>query len=441
MGVAFEHAFQLPLRVITVNATFEQTNLKYERIHNKKGEVMKSKLFKTSSILLAGMIIFSACDDDDVVIYGDVVGKWQLSALKGAYDRKVVTGTGIEHTADAYNLVASWNDAAGFASVTGADAAMVTGATNQTLASWKAGDNAPGFPRVAEFDADGLVAIGIAMEATFNDAPSKDKPGTYRVNGTYPSIRLNAETCTPYLTTPQIADEGDYTVNFDTNVFTFSPATDIDQVLPPVPDGKFTVDGDAGKLTIDFLDRDAHSTRYAEVKSSWSEADDRVISGISQVPINTAGGFFTTPDDPGAGDDLVSEAYIASAALASWGNYLTWYAFNVIAETSVKVNDVKNPLTDLNSDGSINAVDMVIYMHADNLASGGTVSTFGIPYTILVDSSNPAAPAVTNDSATDFALAGLATASGGKMKFTIKNGVCIPVDETIEFMSEWTSAD
>jgi len=120
---------------------------------------------------------------------------------------------------------------------------------------------------------------------------------------------------------------------------------------------------------------------------------------------------------------------------------LTWYAYNVIAETSVKAADVKNPLTDLDGDGSLTPVDMVVYMHADNLAGGGSVSAFGIPYTLLVDSSNPAAPAAVNDSATDFALAGLATASGGKMKFTILNGLCMPVDETIEFKSQWTAAE
>ncbi|MEO2185134.1 MAG: hypothetical protein ABGX30_01040, partial [bacterium] len=68
-------------------------------------------------------------------------------------------------------------------------------------------------------------------------------------------------------------------------------------------------------------------------------------------------------------------------------------------------------------------------------------SAFGIPYTMLVDSSNPAAPAAVNDSATDFALAGILTGSGGKMKFTILDGLCMPADETIEFKSQWTAAE
>ena len=401
---------------------------------------MNSKLFKTFSLLLGGMIVFTACDDDPAPVHnGDVVGEWNLSGLTGTYNRKVVTGSGIEHSADSYNLVASWDDAAGFAAATGNDAAFITGATNQTLAKWAAGMNAPGFPRTNVLDAVSLAALGIVMKGVFDDAPSNDKPGTYKITGTYPSIRLNTETCTPYLTVPQINDQGNYTLNFDTGVITLSPATDLEQVLPPFPDGKFTIDGDAGKLNIDFLDRDNSSSRYSEVMAAWSEADDRVISGLSQLPVNTAGGFFTSPADPGAGA-LASSAYIAIPALAPWGGYLTWYAFNISAEASVKAADVKNPLTDLDGDGSLTAVDMIIYMHADNLASGGSVSAFGIPYAMLVDSSNPAAPAAVNDSATDFALAGLATASGGKMKYTILNGLCMPVDETIEFKSQWTAA-
>ena len=411
---------------------------------------MNSKLFKTFSLLLGGMIVFTACDDDPAPVHnGDVVGTWNLSGLTGTYNRKVVTGSGIANSADAYNLVATWDDAAGFAAALTSlgmptDAAFITGATNQTLATWAAGDNAPGFPTTNVLDAAALAASGIVMKGVFDDAPGKGEPATYTITGTYPSIQLNTETCTPYLTVPQINDRGNYTLTFDATdaagKIELSPATDLEQVLPPFPDGTFTVNGDAGKLTIDFLDRDNSSSRYSEVMAAWNEADDRVISGLSQLPVNTAGGFFTSPADPGAGA-LASSAYIGAASLAPWGGYLTWYAFNVSAEASVKAADVKNPLTDLDGDGSITAGDMIVYMHADNLAGGGGESAFGIPYELLVDSSNPAAPAVVNDSATDYTLAGLATGSGGKMKFTILNGLCMPVDETISFASQWTAAE
>ena len=411
---------------------------------------MNSKLFKTFSLLLGGMIVFTACDDDPAPVHnGDVVGTWSLSGLTGTYDRKVVTGTGIANSADSYDLVATWDDAAGFAAAMTSfgipvDEAFIIGATNQTMAKWAAGQNAPGFPRTNVLDAAALAASGIVMKGVFDDAPAKGEKATYTITGTYPSIQLNTETCTPYLTVPQINDRGNYTLTFDATdaagKIELSPATDLEQVLPPFPDGTFTVNGDAGKLTIDFLDRDNSSSRYSEVMAAWNEADDRVISGLSQLPVNTAGGFFTSPADPGAGA-LASSAYIGAASLAPWGGYLTWYAFNVSAEASVKAADVKNPLTDLDGDGSITAGDMIVYMHADNLADGGGESAFGIPYELLVDSSNPAAPAVVNDSATDFTIGGILTGSGGKMKFTILNGLCMPVDETISFASQWTAAE
>ena len=430
----------------------------------QKGEAMNSKLFKTFSLLLGGMIVFSACDDDPAPVHnGDVVGTWNLSGLTGTYNRKIVTGSGIANSADAYNLVASWDDAAGFAAATGGDPAVVTGATNQIMATWAAGMDAPGFPLTSTSDAAALAAVGVVMKGVFDDAPGKGEPATYTITGTYPSIQLNTETCTPYQTIPQINDRGNYTLTFDATdaagKIELSPATDLEQVLPPFPDGKFTVNGDAGKMTIDFLDRDNSSSRYSEVMAAWNEADDRVISGLSQLPVNTVGGFYTTPDDPAAGAPA-SSAYIASSALALWSNYLTWYAFNIIAETTQKAG--VGLLTDLDGDSLITASDMIVYMHTDNLTGGEGESPFGLPYAVLVDSSAAYPTAtdidgdgaitatdfgywldkiVNNDVATDFALSGLTTGSGGKMKFTILNGLCMPVDETISFASQWTAAE
>jgi hypothetical protein len=225
------------------------------------------------------------------------------------------------------------------------------------------------------------------------------------------------------------------------------------------------VDGDAGKLNIDFLDRDAHSTLYSQVKAAWNEADDRVITGLSQLPVNTAGGFYTTPDDPLAGD-LASSAYIASPSLALWGpegagfGYLTWYSFNISAETLQSAT--AGLLTDLDGDGSITPVDGILYMHTDNLTGGEGESAFGIPYAVLVDSSAAYPQAtdidddgaitatdlgywlnkiVNNDSATDFDVTKVQFGLGGKMKYTILNGLCMPADETIDFKSQWTAAE
>ena len=401
---------------------------------------MKSRIFKMSSLIIAGMILFSACEDEDnSPNLGDAVGTWQLSGLSGTYTRVVVTKAGVAHSADAYPLVANWKDAAAFAAATGADAALVAGASNQTLAAFKAGDNAPGFPRVATFDAAALAAVGISMKVELLDSKSKTTKGTYTVKGTYPSLRLDETLCQTYLMIPppQINDTGDWTANYDTGVFELAPVVGIDQVLPPFNDGKFTVNRDVepAAFTLNFLDRDGHDSQYSQVKTTWAEADDRVVSGLNGLPVNAAGGW-----DPTATTDPTSEAYIMSPALASWGGFLTWYAFNISAETSVKATDVKNPLTDLDGDGAITPVDMVVYMHADNLAGGGGVTAFGMPYALLVNSTNPAAPAAVDDSAADFALAGLATGAGGKMKYVITKGVCMPVNETIQFNSSWTEA-
>ena len=401
---------------------------------------MKSRIFKISSLIIAGMILFSACEDEDnSPNLGDAVGTWQLSGLTGVYTRVVVTKTGVAHSADAYPLVANWKDAAAFSAATGADAALVAGSTNQTLASFKAGDNAPGFPRSAAFDAAALAAVGISMKVELLDSKSKTTKGTYTVKGTYPSLRLDETLCSTYLMIPppQINDTGDWTANYDTGVFELAPVVGIDQVLPPFNDGKFTVNRDVepAAFTLNFLDRDGHDSQYSQVKTTWAEADDRVVSGLNGLPVNAAGGW-----DPTATTDPTSEAYIMSPALASWGGFLTWYAFNISAETSVKATDVKNPLTDLDGDGAITPVDMVVYMHADNLAGGGGVTSFGMPYALLVNSTNPAAPAAVDDSAADFALAGLATGAGGKMKYVITKGVCMPVNETIQFNSSWTEA-
>ena len=397
---------------------------------------MKRNLTKYLSLFLGGILLFSACEEDKVVNLGDAVGTWDLVGLTGTYERKVITKDGVANSADAYPLVANWVDAATFAGAAGADAAFVKAATAQTLAAFKAGDNAPGFPRTAVFNAAQLAATGIQMTVDLLDSKSKDTPGTYTVKGTYPSLRLDPDKCSTYLMLPppQINDTGDWTVNYDTGIFTLSPVVDIDQVLPPFPDGKFKVNRDVDPATfnLDFLDRDGHDALYSQVQNSWDEAGDRVISGLNALPVNAGGGW-----DPAATSDVTSEAYIMQAALAPWGGYLTWYALNVLGEVKTKKADVKAPLTDLNGDTKIDAVDMIMYMHADNLAGGGGKTGFGMPYLILVDSTNPVAPAFRDDSAGDWAVTGLATGAGGKLKYRIDNGVCMPVNETIKFESLW----
>ena len=203
------------------------------------------------------------------------------------------------------------------------------------------------------------------------------------------------------------------------------------------------------KLTIDFNDRDAHDELYAQVKSTWNEGTgpgtgDRGHTGIYELPVDATTGAFGTTGTPAA------EGYIMQTALATWGGYLTWYAFNIIAETSAKVADVKNPLTDIagpagTPDGTIDAVDMIAYMHMDNLAVGGGATALGMPYALLVDSSTDLNgdgvpdPVPNNDSDHDMDISGGAAtiAAGGKMTYVFSTGTCFPHNETITFTADF----
>ena len=62
---------------------------------------MKSKLIKGLSIFLGGMIMFTACEDEDTSPnLGDAVGTWKLVGLDGTYERKIINKTGVANTAE-----------------------------------------------------------------------------------------------------------------------------------------------------------------------------------------------------------------------------------------------------------------------------------------------------------------------------------------------------
>ena len=245
--------------------------------------------------------MFTACEDEDTSPnLGDAVGTWKLVGLDGTYDRKIINKTGVANTAEEYPLVANWKDAAAFGTALQQAGVAITpeyvvAATAQTLTTFKPGDNAPGFPRDASFNKTSLAAAGIQMEVDLLDSKSATDKGTYTVKGTYPSLRLDPDKCKTYLMLPppQINDTGDWFVNYETGVFELAPVVDIDQVLPPFNNGKFTVNREVDPATfyLEFLDRDAHDTRYKEVQQNWDEANDRVITGIDGIPTNALGGW------------------------------------------------------------------------------------------------------------------------------------------------------
>ena len=397
---------------------------------------MNTKLYKIFSVALTGLIIFSACDKDEGTVNGDIVGAWTLVGLSGTYTRTIAVPAGQPADTE-YAHVASWKDAA---AVMGA----LAPAADQKIITKKDGDAATGFPLSVAYNPAVLAAASIAMTLDIQDANKSGEAATYTLKGTYPSVRLDETVCRTAGTVAPIDDQGLYQVDIDPATEAdkpgnFSVAPDInlgDQVLPPFPDGSYSINttGEVDKLNIKFNDRDAHDELYSQVKATWNETADRGFTGIFELPVDATTGAFGTTGTPAA------EGYIMQAALApSWGGYLTWYAFNIIAETSAKVADVKNPLTDLDGDNNITAADMIAYMHMDNLASGGQKTALGMPYTVLVDSSDPTAPAPRNDSDHDMDISGGAAtiAAGGKMTYVFSTGTCFPHNETITFNADF----
>ena len=412
---------------------------------------MNIKLYKIFSVALTGLILFSACDKDEGTVNGDIVGTWSMVGLSGTYTRTVAVPAG-EPADTEYAHVASWKDAA---AVMGA----LAPAADQIIIKHKDNEAMTGFPQSVSYNAASLAAASIAMTLDIQDASSSGDAATYTLKGTYPTVRLDATVCRTAGTVAPIDDQGLYQVDIDPatgsdKLGNFSIAPDInlgDQVLPPFPDGKYSVNttGEVDKLTIDFNDRDAHDELYAQVKSTWNEGTgpgtgDRGHTGIYELPVDATTGAFGTTGTPAA------EGYIMQTALATWGGYLTWYAFNIIAETSAKVADVKNPLTDIagpagTPDGTIDAVDMIAYMHMDNLAVGGQSTALGMPYALLVDSSTDLNgdgvpdPVPNNDSDHDMDISGGAAtiAAGGKMTYVFSTGTCFPHNETITFTADF----
>jgi hypothetical protein len=403
---------------------------------------MKSRLMKISSLFLAGVVIFSACEDDDAgSVNGDIVGTWKLVELAGTYTRTVDTDEPISH-------FGQWNLAE---AILGAQAPLAL----IPFVTHKNGDAMTGFPIESSNDSDALAAANINMTLTTQDASSEGEGATYTLTGSYPTIRTDLDVCRTAPAVAAIEDQGKYWVDWGYPGDKFSPGTELvpdpgnfmiqrdpqitgEQVLPPFHDGSAFVtlgtNGAADVAKLSFLDRDSHSDLHEEIGTTWSEAADRVVSAVFELPVDPNTGAFGTTGTPSA------EAYVLNPAFAPWSGYWTWYAMNAVTQTSFQAADVKNPLGDLDGDGTIGVGDMVVFMHADNLAGGGGVTALGMPFALMVDSSDPLAPKVVDDSGVgDFdASGGAATmAAGGKLTYVIETGTCFNVDETIQFNAKF----
>jgi hypothetical protein len=414
---------------------------------------MKRLLSKVLFLSISATLLFTACEDDDEgVVNGDIVGSWELESLNLLYERVVSVPAGEDQNQEYKNYL-DWDangDAATAAYFQAIGDAARLGATFSTV-DIKNGDNIPGFPRTTALTSPAALAgFGVSLLLQIDDAAKRGEGATYKITGTYPTIRQ--ADCQTTITVAAITDQGLYVSDFDRagaekpGNFMITPDPTLGgAVLPPFYTGTYSVgehvhDGETEKvLSIDYTDEDGHDVRYANVQDSWSEADDRVITGYN-LQFNDADGNIASADpNPAVLNPAYKGGYFRSEDLlnSNYSYQMTFYFYNAGLSLAAQLADAKNPLTDLDGDGSVGVTDMVMFMHYDNLAGGGGVTPLGVPFANMVDSSDPAAPKIVDDSGTVFS--GANPNAGGKMYFATREGLCVPTNEILTVESEWAA--
>jgi len=414
---------------------------------------MKRLLSKVLFLSISATLLFTACEDDDEgVVNGDIVGSWELESLNLLYERVVSVPAGQDQNQEYKNYL-DWDangDAATAAYFQAIGDAARLGATFSTV-DIKNGDNIPGFPRTTALTSPAALAgFGVSLLLQIDDAAKRGEGATYKITGTYPTIRQ--ADCQTTITVAAITDQGLYVTDFNRagaevlGNFMITPDPTLGgAVLPPFYTGSYAVgehvhDGETEKvLSIDYVDEDGHDVRYANVQDSWSEADDRVITGYN-LQFNDADGNIATADpNPAVLNPAYKGGYFYSETLlnSNYSHQMTFYFYNAGLSLAAQVADAKNPLTDLDEDGSIGVGDMVRFMHFDNLAGGGGVTPLGVPFASMVDSSDPTTPKIVDDSGTVFS--GANPNAGGKMYFATREGLCVPTNEILTVESEWAA--
>ena len=414
---------------------------------------MKRLLSKVLFLSISATLLFTACEDDDEgVVNGDIVGSWELESLNLLYERVVSVPAGQDQNQEYKNYL-DWDangDAATAAYFQAIGDAARLGATFSTV-DIKNGDNIPGFPRTTALTSPAALAgFGVSLLLQIDDAAKRGEGATYKITGTYPTIRQ--ADCQTTITVAAITDQGLYVTDFNRagaevlGNFMITPDPTLGgAVLPPFYTGSYAVgehvhDGETEKvLSIDYVDEDGHDVRYANVQDSWSEADDRVITGYN-LQFNDADGNIATADpNPAVLNPAYKGGYFYSEDQlnSNYSYQMTFYFYNAGLSLAAQVADAKNPLTDLDGDGSIGVGDMVMFMHYDNMAGGGGVTPLGVPFASMVDSSDPVAPKIVDDSGTVFS--GANPNAGGKMYFATREGLCVPTNEILTVESEWAA--
>ena len=426
---------------------------KFRKIHLIEERIMKRLLSKVLFLSISSMLMFTACEDDDEgVVNGDIVGEWELESLNLTYERVVSVPAGEDQNQEYKNYLdwSSNGDAATEAYFQAIGEQARLGATFSTV-DIKNGDNIPGFPRTTALTSPAALAgFGVSLLLQIDDAPKRGEGATYKITGTYPTIRQ--ADCQTTITVASITDQGLYVSDFDRagaakpGNFMITPDPTLGgAVLPPFYTGSYEIDehmhdGVAEKvLHIDYIDEDGHDERYKNVQDSWSEADDRVITGYN-LQFNDADGNIASADpNPAVLNPAYKGGYFKHPTLmnAAYSYQYTFYFYNAGLSLRAQVADAKNPLTDLDGDGSIGVGDMVLFMHYDNLAGGGGKTPLGLPFASMVDSSDPTLPKIVDDSGTVFS--GANPNAGGKLYFATREGLCVPTNEILTVKSEWAA--
>ena len=420
---------------------------------------MNRFLSKALFLSMSATLMFTACEDDDEgVINGDIVGEWELESLNLLYERVVSVPTGEDQTKEFKNYM-DWDangDAATAAFFQGIGDQGRLGATFSTI-DIKDGDNIPGFPRTTALTSPAaLTGFGVSLLLTIDDAAKRGEGATYKITGTYPTIRQ--ADCQTTITVAPITDQGLYVSDFNRSGmevlgnFMITPDPTLGgAVLPPFYTGVYEVDehmhdGVAEKvLHIDYTDEDGHDERYKNVQENWSEADDRVITGYNLWHNDADGNLASADPNPAVLNPSYKGGYFKHPTLMieQYSFQYTYYFYNASLSLRAQLADPKNPLTDLDGDGVVGVTDMVAFMHFDNLAGGNGVTPLGVPYANMVDSSKDLNgdgipdPVVVNDSGTIFT--GANPNVGGKLYFIQREGLCVPTNEILKVESVWAA--
>ena len=257
-------------------------------------------------IILPILLISFSCDETATgdSSTGAIVGTWELTALSGTYIRDVAVPAGTEE-GTTYSAKVRWP----YDTSDGYQA-------DQTLMTSSAGDT------ILNVTSSSATLVAAGLVALVGEFKNDD---TYTFVGTYPAIRIVEAACSTYQTIADIDDDGSYNVTYNSDLtggtLSITPLAGTEQVLPSFPDGVVTFTNDT-TMNIVFLDRDGHDSKISEISETWVEADNRVIHGFAQLPVDATGGFFTSD----ATQPLASEGYVMSPLLATWGGYYTYNA-------------------------------------------------------------------------------------------------------------------